>query len=283
VGTGEGEATLPVVKLEPEFRGRPRLARVAIIATLLPKDPGVRVGVTGATPFIAGPRVGSGPHFTTPEREVCTGGTGGRIVAALARGSFMGSLQRESCAPVIEGAFHPALSQAAPSFRHMASRARSRQSPPVGILMARSTVRRVHRTIEESLALGAGPPPVMTRPTLDFPMATLQGIGSPGMIKLRSSLPSLFIVTSCASLVSELISMRIVTLMAHRTVCAQAQERPLQGAPSPFEIPYFLGDDELRPVTGPALGLPVFSSEGVAGRVMGEGLCIEMHHPEIFS
>jgi hypothetical protein len=114
-------------------------------------------------------------------------------------------------------------------------------------------------------------------------MATLQRIGSPGMIELRGALPSLFIVTARAWLVSELVPMRIVLVMAVRTLCAQPQEGLVQRAPSPFEIQYFPGCDELPPVTGATLGLPVLPPEGVSSRVMTERLCIEMHHPEIFS
>jgi hypothetical protein len=103
------------------------------------------------------------------------------------------------------------------------------------------------------------------------------------MIELDGALPPRFIMTLRAWLVSELVPMRIVFVMAGRTLCAQPQEGLVQGAPSSFEIQYFPGYHELPPVTGAAFGVPMLPPKGVSRRVMGEGLCIEMHHPEIFS
>jgi hypothetical protein len=103
------------------------------------------------------------------------------------------------------------------------------------------------------------------------------------MIELLRALPSLLIVTPRASLISELAPMRIVSVMTDRTLRAQPQEGPVQRASSSFEIQDFPGKNELPPVTGSAVCLPVLPPKGVSRRVMIEGLCIEMHHPEIFS
>jgi hypothetical protein len=46
----------------------------------------------------------------------------------------------------------------------------------MGILVARSAVGGVHRAIEQRLVFEVGFLPVVTSPTLDLPMATLQGI-----------------------------------------------------------------------------------------------------------
>ena len=256
---------------------------MADLAPPMLKDRVVWIQVTGSANIVFGPRESPPPYLTRPEDKKHTLGVRSGDVTGLTRTPIVGPLQGEAGGGVIERSFDPFPSNPPPTLGHMTTLTPSPHPSPVGILVARLAVGSIQRSKTDDLPPYAIRFRLMAAAALHILVVTFQPVPSQRMVEGRCPIPTLLIMTGSTFAARKLTPVGILTTVTGCTLCAQAQECSVQRSGRPLELPNVLRNNPFRLMTGPALGLRVSATEGVSSRVMEKGLCIEMHHPEIFS